>query len=128
MVDRPNLLLTGSALVYLLSAIALLFAAEELLRLAAGSASGLDVALLQLVGAGLFGFAMLNWLSRHSLIGGIYGRPLVVANLAHTATAALMLGHFVTRPPVSPWLVAATLAYAALGAAFGAKLFLHPSR
>lgn len=125
--ERPNLLLTGSAVLYLLSSIALLFAAEELLRLALGTASELDVALLQLIGAGLFGFAMLNWLSRFSLLGGIYGRPLLVANLAHTATAALMLGHLIERP-VSPWLAAAALAYAALGVAFGAKLFLHPMR
>ena len=125
--ERPNLLLTGSAVLYLLSSIALLFAAEELLRLALGTASELDVALLQLIGAGLFGFAMLNWLSRFSLLGGIYGRPLLVANLAHTATAALMLGHLIERP-VSPWLAAAALAYAALGVAFGAKLFLRPMR
>lgn len=127
MAEKPNLLLTGSAVLYLLSAIALLFAAEELLHLAIGTASQLDVALLQLTGAGLFGFSMLNWLSRFSLVGGIYSRPLVVANLAHTATAALMLGHLVLRQPVSPWLAAATLlAYAALGVAFGAKLFLRP--
>lgn len=127
--EKPNLLLTVSAAVYLLAAIALLFAADELLPLAAGTASQLDVALLQLIGAALFGFAMLNWLSRYSMLGGIYGRPLVVANLAHTATAALMLGHLVLRQqPVSPWLAAATLAYAALGVAFGARLFLPPTR
>lgn len=126
MTDRPNLLLTVSAAAYLLAAIALLFAADELLHLARGAASQLDVALLQLLGAALFGFAMLNWLSRYSIVGGIFSRPLVVANLAHTATAALMLGHLAVRQPVSPWLAGATLAYAALGVAFGARLFLPP--
>ena len=126
MTDRPNMLLSVSAIAYLLAALALLFTAEELLHFALGAASQLDVALLQLIGAALFGFAMLNWLNRYSLVGGIFSRPLVVANLAHTATAALMLGHLAVRQPVSPWLTGATLAYAALGVAFGARLFLPP--
>lgn len=92
--------------------------------MALGTATQLDVALLQLIGAALFGFAMLNWLSRYSLVGGIYSRPLVVANLAHTATAALMLGHLAVWQPLSAWLAAATLAYAALGVAYGARLVL----
>jgi len=124
--DRPNMLLSVSAIAYLLAALALLFTAEELLHFALGAASQLDVALLQLIGAALFGFAMLNWLNRYSIVGGIFSRPLVVANLAHTATAALMLGHLAVRQPVSPWLTGATLAYAALGVAFGARLFLPP--
>ena len=124
MADRPNILLSVSAIVYMLAALALLFASEELLRLALGKATPLEVALLQLIGAALFGFAMLNWLSRYSLVGGIYSRPRVGANLAHTATAALMLGHLAVRQPLSAWLAAATLAYAALAVAYGAKLFL----
>lgn len=127
MTDRPNMLLSVSAAAYLLAALALLFAADELLHLALGAASQLDVALLQLIGAALFGFAMLNWLNRHAIVGGIFSRPLVVANLAHTATAALMLGHLAVRQPVSPWLAGVTLTYAALGVAFGARLFLTPS-
>jgi hypothetical protein len=118
--------LSVSAVAYLLAALALLFAADEILRFALGAASQLDVALLQLIGAALFGFAMLNWLNRYSLVGGIFSRPLVMANLAHTATAALMLGHLAVRQPVSPWLAGAALAYAALAVGFGSKLVLPP--
>ena len=126
MTDRPNMLLSVSAIAYLLAALALLFAADEILRFALGAASQLDVALLQLIGAALFGFAMLNWLNRYSLVGGIFSRPLVMANLAHTATAALMLGHLAVRQPISPWLAGAALAYAALAVGFGSKLVLPP--
>ena len=35
---------------------------------------------LQLLGAALFAFAWLNWIGRGAIYGGIYGRPIVVAN------------------------------------------------
>ena len=37
---------------------------------------------VQLFGGGLLGFAALNWMGRGAIYGGIYGRPIVVANLA----------------------------------------------
>ena len=47
--------------------------------------------LVQLLGALLFGFAMLNWLAKDMSIGGIYGRPIIVGNLAHFVIGALTL-------------------------------------
>lgn len=35
---------------------------------------------LQLAAAGLLGFAVLNWIGRSAIYGGIYGRPIVLAN------------------------------------------------
>lgn len=35
-------------------------------------------------GDALMSFALLNWFSRHTLMGGIYGRPLLIANLMLT--------------------------------------------
>ncbi|WP_432714590.1 hypothetical protein, partial [Pedobacter sp.] len=29
------------------------------------------------------GFAMLNWMTKNNLMGGIYSKPLVTGNLAH---------------------------------------------
>lgn len=35
----------------------------------------------QLIGAGWLGLGMLDWQSRHRILGGIYGRPVLTANL-----------------------------------------------
>jgi hypothetical protein len=69
---------------------------------------------------------MLNWMSRYSLIGGIFGRPLVVVNLANSAISALMLIHLARQEGVSAALGIALGIYALLALAFGARLFVPP--
>lgn len=125
--SRPNLLLAASAVVYLAAALPLLFApAEAGAWLGAAPDAGRDL-LLQVVGNALLGFAMLNWASRHSRLGGIFGRPLVLANLSHTATAFLLLARPAARAPAEPSLVVPAAAYLVLAVAFGSRLFVSPS-
>jgi hypothetical protein len=47
--------------------------------------------ILQLLGALYFSFAMLNWMAKGTLIGGIYGKPVSVANMTHFVIGALAL-------------------------------------
>ncbi len=123
---RPTPLLVVSALVYFAAALPLLFAPQELLTLAGGGSSALSAALLQVIGSAVFGFAMLNWMNRHAVIGGIFGRPLVVANLAHACSAALLLAPATARAsfPVLPTLAAAS--YAVMAIAFGVRFYVQP--
>jgi hypothetical protein len=124
--ERPNPLLLASAVLYFAAALPLLFAPDELLTYAGASPSTLDSALLQVIGSAIFGFAMLNWMNRFGRIGGIYGRPLVIANFTHAATAALLLGHIAIRAPFSAPLAAVVALYGVLAVAFGFKLFTAP--
>lgn len=124
--QRPSLLLLASAIVYFAAALPLLFAPEETLAFAGAPASTLDAALLQVVGSAVFGFAMLNWMSRYSRIGGIFGRPVVAANLAHAGSAALLLGKVAKRAAFPPLLLAVVAVYAALAFAFAFKFFVQP--
>jgi hypothetical protein len=123
---RPSLLLVVSAVVYLAAAVVLLFAPQELLRFAGAEPATLVAALLQVLGSALLGFAMLNWNNRFSRIGGIFGRPLVVANLAHSVSAALLLAPIVSRASFPPLPAVALGLYTCLAIAFGIK-FLGPS-
>ena len=127
MSQRPSLLLLGSAIVYFAAALPLLFAPEETLAFAGAGASSLDAALLQVLGSAVFGFAMLNWQNRHSRIGGIFGRPVVAANLAHAGTAALLLGKVAKRAAFPPLLVAVLAVYTVLAIAFAFKFFVQPA-
>lgn len=79
-----------SALVLFLGGACLLFASNPVPFFAPGtpqSASWIG----QLVGAGWLAVAALNWLSRGSILGGIYGRPVVSANLALYFISAMVL-------------------------------------
>lgn len=125
--SRAHPLLAASAALYLVAAIPLLFAPQEVsARLGATPTDG-QVALLQVIGSALLGFAMLNWTSRFSRLGGIYGRPLVVANLTHAATAFLLLVKIALQAPSDLAVVLPTVAYLVLAAAFGSRLFVNPA-
>jgi len=121
--DRLNPLLVAAALLYFAVSLPLLFAPDELLSASGVTPTAFDGALLQLLAAALFGFAMFNWLQRSTVTGGIYGRPLVMANLAHTAIAALSLLHLVRRGTLPTTLLTALVLYGVLALAFAWTLF-----
>lgn len=87
-----RLILSFSAIVLFIAGGATLFAPDELARAIDPSASHSASVIVQLLGSGFLGFALVNWMSRRNRIGGIYARPLGMGNLLLFATAALTLG------------------------------------
>ena len=85
LISRTSAILLG------LAGAALLFAADAVLpRLVPGFPAG-GSWLGQLLGAAWLGVAALNWLSQGAILGGIYGRPVVLANAAVHFISALVL-------------------------------------
>lgn len=82
---------------------------------------------LQLLGGLYFGFGMLNWMSKASLIGGIYNRPVVIANLSHFMIGGLALikGFLDSNGWPIP-LIILTFIYVIYAVFFGVLLFRHP--
>ncbi|PVY42214.1 hypothetical protein C8E01_10380 [Pontibacter virosus] len=120
-------MMTFSAAVLAVLGIAFTFLPEELAVYLGSEPGPLDVVLLQVVGALYLGFAMLNWMAKGSLIGGIYNRPICIANFAHFFIGAMALLKFLFRHPEQPvllWILCAV--YAGLAAWFGLTLFQHP--
>ena len=116
-----------SAAVLFVSGITLLFASDIVLpRLVPGypeSAGWLG----QLLGAAWLGVAELNWLNRSTLLGGIYGRPVVAANMALYFVSALVLVSAAGRAGFSSVLWPLTTATAVLAIAYTVLLFRGPS-
>jgi hypothetical protein len=115
-----------SALVLLLGGTVLLFAPDTVLpALVPGFPRG-AAWLGQLLGAAWLGVAALNWLQRSAVLGGIYGRPIVLANVALYFISALSLLRALLgrTAPASLWLVLAPAAI--LAAAYGALLMRGP--
>ena len=126
MPDRADLLLPVSAAVYGLAGIGATFAGEEILRSLGAHGTAAEKLLVPLLGAALFGFAMFNWINRHTRVGGIFGRPILVANLSHAFIAAMALLNAGRAAGFSPFLVAALATYAALALGYGARLYFPP--
>ena len=88
---NTKVFMTTSSLALGLAGVLTLFAPENLLAmLGAPEANPLSV-LIQLMGALYLSIAMMNWTAKDSAIGGIYARPVSIANFAHFFIGALLL-------------------------------------
>lgn len=88
---QTKLVMTSSAVLMGAAGIILTFAPDIV---SASLNLGIDdpvIFLFQILGAFFFAFGMLNWMTRTSLIGGIYNRPIAVANFSHFLIAGLAL-------------------------------------
>ena len=85
------------------------------------------VVIVQLLGALYLGFAMLNWMARGNVMGGIYSRPVAIGNLVHFLIAALALVKLLPRHADLWPLWATTVIYAAFAVGFAAVVFGSPA-
>lgn len=53
-----------------------------------------DLVVMQILGAALIGIAMTNYMSRGAVLGGIYGKPLLLGNLVYHLASGLGLLKF----------------------------------
>lgn len=121
-----SLVTRTSAAVLLIGGAALLFAPDAILPQLVPDFPPGAFWLGQLVAAAWLGVAALNWLQRSALLGGIYGRPIVFANLALYFVGALSLVRALLDPAASRslWFVAAPMGLFAL--VYGALLLRSP--
>lgn len=121
---NTRILLSVSAVVMGAAGIAGSFAPHEILRAAGIAPAGMLPLLVQLLAAMLFAFAMVNWMARGSLIGGIYNRPVAIGNLTHFTIGALAL---LKATMAGQGNVVLTAVYAAFAVAFAMVFFRSPA-
>lgn len=81
----------ASALLLAAAGLATLFLPDAVLGLLAPGLPPGVAWLGQLLASAWLAVAVLNWLQRHATLGGIYGRPTVLANLALYGVSSLAL-------------------------------------
>jgi hypothetical protein len=80
----------------------------------------------QILGALYFGFAMLNWTAKANLIGGIYSKPVAIANFAHFLVGGLALIKLVLQTNWT-YIWACAILYLIFALLFGYVLYTNPS-
>lgn len=123
-----NTKLVMSAAAFLLAVIGISFSffSAEIVAFTGIAISETYELVFQLLGALYFGFAMLNWMAKGSSIGGIYNRPIAIANFAHFFIGGMALLKAVISNPghaTALWLLA--IAYALFALLFGYLLFFY---
>lgn len=105
------------------------FLPQEILARRGCDRGGATVQLIQAAGAIYLGFAILNWMARSNLIGGIYSRPVAVGNLLHFAVVATtLLKAVIVGSPRTSEVIIFCFVYSVFSVWFGLVVFTHPIR
>jgi hypothetical protein len=110
-----KILLTISAAFLFLLGVALNFAPAEVVRVS--GLQGTSVVPFQMLAGALLGVGLMNWFSRNGVFGGVYGRPLGLANVVLFAVGGISLGRGAMEIG-SPVLWGLTAIYAVFALAF----------
>jgi hypothetical protein len=113
---NTRVVMVASSVVLLIGAVVCLFLPTEALATLGFPAENAVVG--QMIGALYLGFAAANWTARGSMIGGIYARPLSVANFVHFVVGGTVLAKGITDSTLNFAYLTVTLGYAIFAVLF----------
>ena len=124
---NTKIIMTASAIILGIAGIVLTFIPDEIIDYLSLEMNIALLFLMQILGALYFAFGMLNWMTKTSLIGGIYNRPIAVANFTHFLIAGLALTKGLVTNPSSPYIIwIIGIIYLVFAISFGVISFRHP--
>ena len=115
---NTKILMTSSSLFLAMVGVSLLFVPDVLLAALGVSVTAQASVLVQMLGALYFSFALMNWTAKDSAIGGIYARPVSLANFSHFFSGALLLVKFLFSNAFSFPVLLVTLLYVVFAVIF----------
>ena len=106
----------------------LTFLPQEIITFFGAETNQTLVLVLQIMGALYLGFGMMNWMSKNSMIGGIYNRPLVLGNFLHFLVSAFALIKIVRHYSDNQFIaiLTITILYSIFALCFGYLLKTNP--
>lgn len=125
---NTRILMMASAFFLGALGISFTFLPEEILQYLHIAENQLLTLLLQVLGALYLGFAVLNWMTKNSIIGGIYGRPLIVSNFLHFGVSAIALLKVAFKSEHVSLVWTWTIFYTVLAVAFAYMWFANPKK
>ena len=118
-------LMISSAIFMVLLGLATSFFPIEVLSMHGTAPDNATLLLVQMMGALYLGFAILNWMARGVLIGGIYARPVALGNLLHFGMVGMMLSKAAFVHGAVP-LAASAFVFSVFAIWFGVVSFKPP--
>jgi hypothetical protein len=105
------------------------FLPQEVLKITYLPTSPVNVLLLQILSAFYIGLAMINFMSKDAVIGGIYNRPILMGNIAyHSISSIALVKYALNQGMFSTTLITMTVVYCALSLGFLRLFFVVPGK
>ena len=102
-----------------------LFVPEELLKMLSLPITNTLPVLIQLLGALYLSFALMNWTAKDNIIGGVYLRPISIANFSHFMIGALTLLNNQFSNGANIYLLVTSIVYVVYAIIFTLLVFFH---
>jgi hypothetical protein len=123
---NTKFVMSASSLFIGVLGVALLFLPETALSLYTPTPERSGVFLAQFLGGAYLGYAIMDWMARHSTLGGIYGRFVLIGNFWHFMVGSLLaLSECISSPTdTAAWILLAV--YGPFGIVFALILYTPP--
>ena len=126
---NTKLIMTSTAILLAVLGLSLTFAPDNVIVLLGINDSIIIRLILQLLGAAFYAFAMLNWMAKGAVIGGIYNRPIAVANLTHFLIGGIALTKAVLSNHQLPLFLSVIAGiYSITACVYGFVISHHPGK
>jgi hypothetical protein len=123
---NTKLIMTSTAIFFAVIGISLTFAPDHIIRLL-GMSDAVELRLiLQLLGSTYYAFAMLNWMAKGAKVGGIYNRPIAVANLTHFLVGGIALTKVALSNHQAPLILSVMAGFYIMTTCIFGILISHP--
>ncbi len=120
---NTRVLMVSSALFMGVLGIIATFLPQEIFTYNNIEPAAITVTIVKITGALYLGFAVLNWMARGNVIGGIYSRPVAMGNFLHFMVIAIMLIKQLVSGEVTTAMLAGSIFYSIFALCFGYILF-----
>ena len=110
--------MTSSSLILAVAGIFTLFAPDVLLSALGVAVTAQLAVFVQLLGALYFSFALMNWTAKDSAIGGIYARPVSLANFSHFFAGTILLVKYLLSNEFDLPILLVSILYASFAIVF----------
>lgn len=123
---NTKFLMMASAITMGIAGVLFTFLPAEILDYTGSASADLNILFLQLLGALYLAFAILNWMAKANLIGGIYSKPVAMGNFVHFFIAGITIikSAFANQAVVGLWVGAIT--YSIFAIMFAIVVFGNP--
>jgi hypothetical protein len=126
---NTKIIMTSSAI--LLAGIGILFSflPHEVMEYLNVESTTITTLFFNILSALYLGFALLNWMAKGTLIGGIYNKPITIANLMHFGVGAIALIKVVSNIQMhQEIIISLTVVYVIFAILFAYFFFTNPTK
>ena len=126
---NTKIIMTSSAI--LLAAIGILFSflPNEVMEYLNIESVAITRLYINLMSALYLGFALLNWMAKGTLIGGIYNKPIAIGNLMHFGVGAIALVKVVSNIQThTEIIISLTIVYVIFALLFAYIFLKNPTK